>query len=212
MFELPDYEDRADKGAKYAKLLPDNLSGEGYNNNKQMLSNAISQDQKKVILFFNREFELIYQECQKDKNFLGWSSQFKGTAVPLFMLLLDRSPKLRKAGHQLLNEMKHRIGFKEDDGADLAARFLHWKAKVPLKDEHYQKYRPWLEAEVNKRAEAIVGGGYRKSYYKAAVLITALGETMESNGKMNGRRALIDHYKKLYPRKRAFKGEFDKFL
>ncbi|KJS50024.1 GNAT family N-acetyltransferase [Desulfosporosinus sp. BICA1-9] len=212
LFELPDYEDRADKGAKYAKMLTDNVSGEGYYNNKQMLTNAISQDQKKVILFFNREFELIYQECQRDKDFLGWSSQFKGIAVPLFMLLLDRSPKLSKAGHQLLNELKFRIGFMEGDGADLAARFLYWKAKVPLSDEHYQKYRPWLEAEVDKRAEAIVGGGYRKSYYKAALLITALGETMESNGKLNGRRALIDHYKKLYPRKRAFKGEIDMFL
>ena len=64
---------------------------------------------------------------------------------------------------------------------------------------------------MDKRAEAIAGGGYRKSYYKAAVLVTALGETMESNGKLNGRRALIDRYVKLNPGKRAFKGESDRF-
>ncbi|MDQ7092072.1 hypothetical protein REC12_00490 [Desulfosporosinus sp. PR] len=68
----------------------------------------------------------------------------------------------------------------------------------------------WVE--VTRRAEAIVGKGCRKSYYKAAVPITALRDTLESNGKLNGRKALIDYYQKLYPRKRVFKVEFDKFL
>ena len=52
-------------------------------------------------------------------------------------------------------------------------------------------------------------GGHRKSYYKAAALIAALGETMESNGKLHGRMVLIEHYKKMHSRKRAFKTEFE---
>ena len=132
--------------------------------------------------------------------------------MELFILLLDQNDKLTKAGQLLLGGIKSRIGFKEDDMKDFAAQFLYWKEKVALTAEHYKKYSSWLEEEVDKRTEAVVGGGYRKSYYKAAVLITALGEILESNGKLNGRMVVIDHYKKLHPRKRAFKAEFDKFL
>lgn len=212
LFELSDYKDRAGKGAKHAKLLPDNVSGEGYYNNQQMRTNVISQDQKKVISFFNKEFDSIYEDCRKDQEFLGWSIEFKGIAIPLFILLLDQNPQLTKAGQRLLNEIKFRLGYEEDNVTDLAAQFLYWKEKVALTDEHYKKYSLWLEKEVDKRVEAVVGGGYRKSYYKAAVLVTAWGETLESNGKLNGRRALIDYYKKLYTRKRAFKAEFEEFL
>lgn len=67
----------------------------------------------------------------------------------------------------------------------------------------------WLEKEVDKRAEAVVGGGHRKSYYKAAILIVALGETLESNGKFHGRMALIEYYKKMYSQKSAFRAEFE---
>ncbi len=67
----------------------------------------------------------------------------------------------------------------------------------------------WIKKEVDKRTEAVVGGGYRKSYYKAAALITALGETLESNGKVNGKMVTIEHYKKLHSRKRAFKAEIE---
>lgn len=65
--------------------------------------------------------------------------------------------------------------------------------------------------KVDKRTEAVVGGNHRKSYYKAAALITALGETLESNGKLHGRMVTIEHYKKMHPRKRAFKAEFEQF-
>jgi len=52
-------------------------------------------------------------------------------------------------------------------------------------------------------------GAYRKSYYKAAALIAALGETLVSNGMLNGKTIMIDHYKKMHSRKRVFKEEFE---
>lgn len=62
---------------------------------------------------------------------------------------------------------------------------------------------------MDNRTGAVVGGGYRNSYCKAAVLITTLGETLESNGMINGKMDLIEHYKKIHSRKRAFKAEFE---
>ena len=140
---------------------------------------------------------------------MGWSSGFKGIAVPLFVLLLDKNKKITKAGERLIDGIVYRLGFIEDDKKHFVDWFLKWKEKVLLTNEQYEKYIAWLKKEVDKRTEAVVGGGYRNSYYKAAVLITALGETMESNGELHGRMVMIEHYKKIHSRKRAFRAEFD---
>jgi hypothetical protein len=153
-----------------------------YHKNKQLRVNNLSKEHKNVIRFFNGEFDYIYEECQKDSATLGWSSQLKGIAVPLFVLLLDKNKMITKAGERLIDGIAYRLGFIEDDKKHFTDRFLKWKEKVPLTNEQYEKYIVWLKEEVDKRTEAVVGGGYRNSYYKAAVLITALGETMESNG------------------------------
>jgi len=140
---------------------------------------------------------------------LGWSSQFKGIAIPLFILLLNSNRKLTKAGQRLTDGIEYRLGYKEDDIKNFTDRFFTWKEKVALTNEQYEKYTKWLKKEVDRRTEAVVGGSHRKSYYKVAVLIAALGEALESNGKPHGRMAVIDHYKKMYSRKRAFRAEFE---
>lgn len=89
-----------------------------------------------------------------------------------------------------------------------------YSLKIGLKfwmvtEEQYEKYISWLKDEVYKRTETVVGGGYRNSYYKAAALIIALGEALEPNGMINGRTVMIEHYKKIHSRKRAFKAEFE---
>ncbi|MEA5024282.1 hypothetical protein SDC9_09393 [bioreactor metagenome] len=209
LFELPDHRNIADRAANYAKTLPERPStAEGYNN-RQMLVNHLSREHKAVIRFFNREFAAIYEECKKNKTALGWSSDFKGLAVPLFVLLLSKNKEITKAGEKLINGIDYRLGFEEEEGADFRELFLRWKEKAILTDEEYERYIEWLKKEVDIRTEAVVGGGHRKSYYKAAALVAFLGETLESNGMANGRRILIEHYTKMHPRKRAFKGEFE---
>jgi len=208
LFELQDYKSIVERAAKYANALPENSVREG-NNNKQMLVNYLSKEHKKVIRFFNGELDYIFEDCENDKTELGWSSQFKGIAVPLFILLLNQNRKLTKAGQRLIDGIEYRLGFKEDDIMSFTDRFFSWKEKIVLTNEQFEKYVEWLEKVVDKRTEAVVGGGFRKSYYKAAVLISALGEALESNGKLHGRMALIEHYKEIYSRKRAFRAEFE---
>ena len=209
LFELPDYQNIVDKAAKHAKMLPENPMGELYCRNKQMKANRLSRQHKDVICFFNGEFDYIYEYCKNDKVRLGWSSHFKGIAIPLFILLLDKNKKITKAGHQLINGIIYRLGFVEDNMENFSESFLRWKEKVVLTREQYEKYIAWLKEEVDERVKAVVGGGYRKSYYKAAELISALGETLESNGQLNGKTAIIEHYRKTYNRRRAFRAEFE---
>lgn len=210
LFELSDYKNIADRAVQHAKTLPENSMREVYQKNKQMMVNSLSKEHKKLLRFFNGEFDYIYEECKKDGNTLGWSSNFKGTVIPLFILLLDKNKKLTKAGQRLIDGIDYRLGFAEDNTKSFMDQFLGWKEKVVLRSEQYEKYIAWLNEEVDKRTEAVVGGNYRKSYYKAALLITALGETLESNGKLYGRMVTIEHYRKMHPRKRAFKAEFER--
>ncbi|WP_244269563.1 hypothetical protein [Natronincola ferrireducens] len=211
LFELSDYQNIADRAVKYAKTLPENSMWEEYHKNKQMMVNSISKEHKMLLRFFNGEFDYIYEECKKDRITLGWSSNFKGTVVPLFILLLYKNKKITKAGQRLIDGIEYRLGSTEDYRQSFTDQFLGWKEKVVLRNEQYEKYIGWLKEEIDKRTEAVVGGNHRKSYYKAAALITALGETLESNGKLHGRMVTIEHYKKMHPRKRAFKAEFEQF-
>ncbi len=209
LFELPEYQDVTNRAAKYAITLTESPMVEGQFYNKQLRVNKLSKDHKKAIRFFNGEFDEIMEECHKDKTTLGWSTQFKGIAVPLFILLLDKNNKLTKAGQRLMDGIDIRLGNQEDEKS-FADRFLCWKDKVVITNDQYDKYISWLREEVDKRTQAVVGGGYRKSYHKAAELITALNETMESKGVSHGRTSLIEYYKKLHSRKRAFKAELER--
>lgn len=213
LFELPDYLNITDRAAKHASALPVELpartSWEVHDNNKHKRENYLSNEQKNVIRFFNREFDELHEDCKKDKTWLGWSSHFKGVAVPLFILLLDHNNEITKVGQRLIDGMKYRLGFEKNDSTSFSELFLNWKEKVVLTKEQHEKYIAWLKVEVEKRTEAVVGEGHRKSYHKAATLIAALGETLESKGELYGKRNLIEHYKKMHTRKRAFKAEFE---
>lgn len=208
LFDLPDYEIIVKKAAKYIETLPENL-GKDYNNrNKQMMENSLSKAHKDIIRFFSGEFDYIYDKCKKDNSSLGWSSGFKGIAVPVFILLLNKDEKITKVMEKLINEIIHRLGF-IGEVQNFLDIYLNWREKQVLTEEQYEKYISWLKMEVDNRTEAIVGGGYRNSYYKAAILVVSLGETLESNGMINGRKLTIEHYRKAHPRKRAFKAEIE---
>ncbi|MCG5103206.1 hypothetical protein [Oceanobacillus alkalisoli] len=199
----------ANKAAKHAKTLPEQKTDYFNRINRQLLTNNLSKEQKKVIDFINAEFDVIYEHCKKDTTALGWTNSFIGIAVPLFILMLNKRSEITKAGQQLINSLAHRLGY--TDSKLLENQFLTWKEKIDLSAEQYEKYIQWLTKIIERRTDAIVGGGYRKSYYKAAALIASLGETLESNGDLNARERIIEHYKKVHSRKRAFKSEFERF-
>lgn len=192
------------------KTLPEkSFLGFGSINN-EMAINIISKEHKKILQFFNGEFDYIYEKCnKKDKNYLGWSSNIKGVIVPLFILYLDQNKRFSNVGLRLIEGIKHRLNYSDEDEQSFIDRFLRWKSKIEITSEQHEKYITWLQAEVDKRTEAVVGGGFRKSYYKAAELISALGETMESYGNIGAKKIIIEHYKKVHSTKRAFKAEFE---
>jgi len=209
LFEVPSYEDITKKAARHVEILPEDYTHNYNNRKKQMIINTLSREHKDIIRFFNGEFDYIYDKYKNDDYALGWSSGFKGIAVPLFILLLNKDKKSTKATEKLVKGIIYRLGFVVEDIQDFHNLFLNWREKQTLTEGHYEKYMTWLKDEIDRRTEGVVGGGYRKSYYKAAVLVAALGETLESNGMINGRTIMIEHYRKAHSRKRAFKEELE---
>ena len=209
LFEIPNYVDITNKAAKHVEMLSEDYIHKFNNRNKQMIINNLSREHKDIIRFFNGEFDYIYDKYKKDDYILGWSSGFKGIAVPLFIMLLNKEKKSTKAIEKLVKGIIYRLGFTGEDEQRFLDLFLNWREKQTLTEGQYEKYISWLKDEIDKRTEGVVGGGYRKSYYKAAVLVAALGETLESNGMINGRTIMIEHYRKAHSRKRAFKEEFE---
>lgn len=109
----------------------------------------------------------------------------------------------------MIDGIKYRLNYSEEDEKGFFDRFLIWKDEIKITSEQYEKYILWLQKEVDRRTEAVVGGAFRKSYYKAAELIALLGETMESHGNVGAKEIIIEHYKQVHSKKRAFKAEVE---
>ena len=124
-------------------------------------------------------------------------------------LYLDQNKRFSNVGLKLIEGIKHRLNYSDEDEQSFIDRFLTWKNKFKITSQQYEKYIMWLQGEVDRRTEAVVGGGFRKSYYKAAELISELGETMESYGNIGAKQIIIEKYKKVHSTKRAFKAEFE---
>lgn len=173
--------------------------------------NVISEEEKKLILFFHGEFDKIYDLCRNDKRYLGWSSNIKGIIIPLFILLLKKNDDTTVAFRRLLSHIRFKIkNLKEEEEGEFERSFFIWKHRMNISTKQYDLYMKWLEEEVEKRTEVVVGGGLKNSYFKAELLIAALGETIESNGNEGAKKKLIEKYKKIYNNRKTFIEEMDK--
>ncbi|WP_432409398.1 hypothetical protein [Wukongibacter sp. M2B1] len=175
--------------------------------------NNISYMNKSIIRFFSGEYNHIKRDCIVDKKYLGWSNSLKGLSIPLFLILLENGNKDFKAKNKIVENIKLRLGIYSElqFTPDFEEMILYWKTKMPLIDSK-KEYIEWIQDEVDKRVEGVVGGGYRKSYHKGAELIVYLGQVLESNGEKGATMRLVDKYKKIYSRKRAFKSELNDLL
>lgn len=178
----------------------------------QWRRNQISLKEKDAILFLSGDWESIYQQYKGISRSLGWTSDPKGVIVPLFLLGLYDGQRLQKAGLNMFKDTCCKLGMysiNEDWNQNL---FENWKKIYRFSEEESSRYLSWVQTEVEQRVAGIVENSFRKSYGKAALLVAGFGEVMESRGEENGKRRLIEFYKKKYYRRRAFKEELDEYV
>ena len=76
-------------------------------------------------------------------------------------------------------------------------------------DEKEESFLSWCLNISEKRATSIVQNQYRKSYWKAASLITACAEVLKIRGEEQKGRSMTDEIRNKFPRHRAFQTELE---
>lgn len=167
----------------------------------------LNEHNVKIYRFLLGDYKEIYQECVNDKTYLGWSLSLKGTIIPLLLMLLKESDCIYYADRHLMSDLQSRLNVDLSKCAIFEKYFQEWKSKFQLDESFKEECLKWLLHEIDQRTEVIVGGTYRKSYYKCANQIIVLGEILENKGRINSVNEFVDNYIKIHARKRAFKKE-----
>lgn len=195
---------------KIREIIDSNMSNINNSESNKLNKNYIDKDTYNYLQFFLGDFDEFYSICLSNKNYLGWSYSFIETAVYLWLLVLNNNVS-SLLFLNVLEDIFSRLEIKDntlflDDNYSII--FNKWKDNFELLDK--DKYLTWLEEVIDKRVTAIVEGNHRKSYYKAAKLVVALGEVMEANG-ITTKESFIEKYRKKYSRRPAFKSELNKY-
>lgn len=176
----------------------------------QFLKNCyqnITEKELKIYRFLLGDYKEIYQECLNDKESLGWSMSLKGTIIPLLLMLLKEDEKIYYADGHVMSDLQSRLMINSSQYDLFEEYFQKCKRKFQLDESFKEVCLQWLFHEIDQRTEVVVGGMYRKSYYKCANQIIVLGEILKNNGKINSVNEFVDNYIEIHARKRTFTKE-----
>jgi len=129
-----------------------------------------------------------------------------------FSLLNNQKTKVY---YKLLNKVFEDIKYSNEeknfleDGIDEI--WDTWKDNFKVDNKIIEKVLKWLEKVVENRVAAIMEGNYRKSYYKAALLVVGYGEILESQ-ELENKEEYINYYIAKYPRRSAFRAELKELM
>ena len=194
--------------------------------------NNIFEIDYKLLHFFSGHFDKVKKWCMEQKNPLGWSGKFVGYGVHLMILYLYLDTEPGKACENIANNIsayaglstgKNLVFMTENTVFETEASmqrsgevfwdvFNIWKSYYNMSSDEVNSYVEWLESVISKRADGIVGGKYRNSYDKAALLVAALGEVKESLGTKSAKSFIINEYLKKFPRHTSFRGALKEYI
>ena len=177
----------------------------------ELEKNTITRKDYNYLKFFIGEFEYFLEECKNVKTSLGWSESFIQYAVYLWLLYFNdfnNSKVYNVVLKSVFNtfNFENNMLFLDDYYFEI---FQKWKNQFKLNNK--EKYINWLKQIIDKRVDAIVSNGHRKSYFKAAILVVGLGEVLESNN-MQDKEEFISLYHKKYVRRSSFRKELDNYM
>lgn len=164
---------------------------------EQQVNSAYINTDYYYIHFLNGDYKLVWDECKKNKKFLGLSGTLKGAMIPLFIWLVSKGEKLNSCTEKL---MENNFNLRGDFGK--FAKILSDSFRE-LNKEEYDEYLKWCVNEIDGRVAGIVGEQHRGSYPKASALIVSMAESIRESD-INEAVGFIKKYKEKYPRHSAF--------
>lgn len=172
-----------------------------------------SETLKQIYLVMLGDFETGYENCVDAEQYPGWTGDFERIFMNLMLQYFrNENGIFRKADVSLRNSLRVFLGIGEDVVDFFQSCFQAWKASFVLFEEQRRKCLELLRRKVDERTKAIVGGGHRSGYAKAAEFIVVLGEIDEEMGTVQGTERLAEYYRKQNSRKRAFRAELEKLM
>lgn len=205
-YEEQEFKALLEKERIHIEKIPESSSFYG-KSESQYNTNTLDSHQKVILKFFLTDAVESMKYCSSKKGYLGWSTEPQGVLVPLFMVCVTGRGTMTRAMSAALNRITGRCGFK--DTQEL------WDLLVPWREKHFSADEKecliWLEKEIIKRTDAVVGGGYRGSYDKAAELVVALDEILAEK-KMRPWGETRERIRQMHSRKSAFKKEMGMLL
>lgn len=155
--------------------------------------------------------------CMKSGKPLGWSGDDNISALLVTFFLFARWNREKPPAANIsalwteatdLTQHGMRItGSGTADSNRFCAHLENALAEYPLGKADLETYFKMAEESAKKRTDAIVGGKYRKSYWKAAQLLLSVAEVYWSNDERGKGQMLINSFRDKYNRHHAFKSE-----
>ena len=177
----------------------------------ELKRNTINHENYNYLEFFTGNFEYFFDQCIKIKKSLGWSGSFIQYGVYLWLLYFNNNDN-SKVYNTILSQTFSKLGFKEDMlflDRENKLIFDKWKKQFEITNKN--EYIDWLKKVIDKRVDAIVSNGHRKSYFKAGLLVVALGEVLESNN-IQSKASFVNIYHQKYSRRSAFRKELNEYM
>lgn len=172
-----------------------------------------------ALMFFDARFDEVIDMFMNVKEGLGWSSTFMKEGIALFLMLLSNGAEgkgiadMRKRAFNAVSLKSKDYTLEtniESDSSDydmFLNVFDKWKALISLDEDRCSEWITKIEKWVEMRVNAIMNANKRNYYDECAAFIAALAEVEKSMGKKGAKDAVMQSYKTLYPRRRAFISE-----
>ncbi len=186
-------------------------NGKTYFEINELEKNIINKEDYDYLKFFTGNFEYFFDECTKTNTSLGWSVSPIQYNVYLWLLYFNRNNN-SKVYNSIIYSAFDELGFKEDMlflDNDYKLIFNKWKINFEINNK--DKYIDWLQSIIEKRVDAIVSNGHRGSYFKAALLVVAFAEVLESNN-IQQKQEFVNKYHQKYSRHSSFRKELNKYM
>lgn len=161
-----------------------------------------------ILNFFLQDVKNSMEYCEKKTDYLGWSEKPQGVLVPLFLICMTKKAYMTKAMRAVVSRISGRCSF-AGQTEELWELLVCWRGRHFQVDEDSCLH--WLEAQIRGRTEAVVGGGFRSSYRKAAELVVVLDEIYAEKGLRYG-GAFREEIRSLHSRKSAFARDLKSLL
>lgn len=182
--------------------------------------NTLSKTMYFSLAFLSREWDTVLQKGMQVREGVGWTGTFMKQGIALFCLALYSKDELQSGCREMLRQLTCYMNFNSDEYStgliqnmemkdiELLWKCLaKWKENLAVSETEQKKIIVKLEKWVKLRVQGIMDGNHRKYYNECAAFIAAVGEVKEICGEKNAKADLMEEYRILYPRRRAFHEE-----